>query len=151
MNISYDGHIYHSSEDLIQHKKAQLFENQTAEALILASPTAVKCKSEARNIRNYDQQTWEESAKSLCYEGIKTKFVQNPWLTNLLLSTNDELLAEVTYDKFWGTGVPFHRHDCTDRTQWHGTGIMGEMLMAIQNTDPLTVINCFKLQDTTTY
>ena len=87
---------------------------------------------ESNNIRNYNQQTWEESAKSVCYEGIKLKFVQNPWLRNLLLSTNDDVLGEATYDKFWGTGVPIHRNDCTDRTQWHSTGIMGEMLMEIR-------------------
>ena len=71
-------------------------------------------------------------AKSLCYEGIKAKFVQNPWLTKLLLSTNGDTLAEATYDKLWGTGIPLHRRDCTDRNKWHNTGIMGEILMAIR-------------------
>ena len=92
----------------------------------------MECKTEARNIRNYDQQLWESSAKSLCYDGIKAKFTQNPWLANLLLSTNDEILAEATYDKVWETGIPLLRRDCTNRTQWNGIGIMGEILMAIR-------------------
>ena len=92
----------------------------------------MECKNQTRNIRHYDQQSWENSAKSLCYDGIKAKFTQNPWLANFLLSTNDEVLAEATFDKVWGTGVPLHCRDCTDRTQWHGIGIMGEILMAIQ-------------------
>ena len=56
--ISYEGHIYHSSEQLIQHKKAQLFGDEIAEAQILATNTALESKSEARNVRNYDQQIW---------------------------------------------------------------------------------------------
>ena len=67
----------------------------------------------------------------MCYDGIKAKFTQNPWLANLLLHTNDEILAEATYDKVWGTGIPLHQRDCTDRTQWNGIGIMGEILMAV--------------------
>ena len=130
--ISYEGQIYHNSEQLIQHKKAQLFGDEIAEAQILATSTALECKLEAKNIRNYDHQTWEESAKSLCYDGIKLKFVQNPWLRNLLLSTNNDILGEATYDKFWGTRVPIHQNDCRDRTQWHSNGIMGEMLMEIR-------------------
>ena len=131
-SFNYEGIQYHSTEQLIQHKKSQLFEDRTIEAAILASTSASECKNEARNIRNYDQKRWEESAKTLCYEGIKSKFLQNLWLRKQLLSTNDDTLAEATYDKLWGTGIPFHQRDCTDRTQWHGVGIMGEMLMAIR-------------------
>ena len=130
--FTHDGIQYHSSEQLIQHKKSQLFEDLAAEAAILASNNALDCKIEARNIRNYDHKQWEEMAKSLCYEGIKAKFVQNPWLMKLLLSTNGDTLAEATYDKLWGTGIPLHRRDCTDRNKWHNTGIMGEILMAIR-------------------
>ena len=65
------------------------------------------------------------------YDRIKAKFTQNPWLANLLLSTNDEILVETTYDKVWGTGIPLHRKECTDRSQWNGIGIMGEILMAV--------------------
>ena len=108
VKINHDGHIYHSSEQLIQHKKAQLFGDTITEAQILSTSTAMECKIEAKNIRNYDQQLWESSAKLFCYDGIKAKFTQNPWLANLLLSTNDEILVEATYDKVWGTGVPLH-------------------------------------------
>ena len=68
----------------------------------------------------------------MCYDGIKAKFTQNPWLANLLLSTKDEILAEATFDKVWGTGIPLHQKECTDRSQWNCTGIMGEILMAVR-------------------
>ena len=132
-SFNYDGIQYHSSEQLIQHRKSQLFEDVTTEAAILATTNALDSKKEARNIRNYDQKQWEEMAKSMCYDGIKAKFVQNSWLKKLLLSTNDDTLAEATYDKLWGTGIPLHRKDCTDRSKWHNTGIMGEILMAIRD------------------
>ena len=131
VKINHDGFIYHSSEQLIQHKKAQLFGDAITEAQILSTSTAMECKTEARNTRNYDQQLWESSAKTLCYDGIKAEFTQNPWLANLLLSTNNEILVEATYDKVWGTGIPLHRKEYTDRSQWNGIGIMGEILMAV--------------------
>ena len=109
-----------------------MFGDVITESQILSTSTALESKTEARNIRNYDQQIWEESAKNLCYEGIKCKFTQNPWLKNLLLSTNDDILGEATYDKLWGMGIPFHRRDCADRSQWHSNGIMGEILMEIR-------------------
>ena len=68
----------------------------------------------------------------MCYDGIKAKFVQNSRLKKLLLSTNDDTLAEATFDKLWDTGIPLHHRDCTDRNKWHNTGIMGEILMAIR-------------------
>ena len=139
VKINHDGYIYHSSEQLIQHKKAQLFGDVITEAQILSTTTAMECKMEARNIRHYDQQPWESLAKSLCYDGIKAKFTQNPWLANLLLSTNDEILVEATYDKVWGTSIPLHRKECTDRSQWKGIGIMGEILMAVREELRLTV------------
>ena len=137
--FNHDGYIYHSSEQLIQHKKAQLFGDTVTEAQILSTSTALECKTEARNIRNYDQQLLESSAKTLCYDGIKAKFTQNRWLANLLLSTNDETLVEATYDKVWGTGIPLHQKECTDRSQWKGIGIMGEILMAVREELRLTV------------
>ena len=131
--FTYDGIQYHSSEQLIQHMKSQLFEDLTTEAAILATTNALDCKNEAKNNRNYDHKQWEEMAKSLCYEGIKAKFVQNSWLKKLLLSTNEDTLAEATYGKLWGTGVPLHSRDCTDRNKFHNTGIMGEILMTIRD------------------
>ena len=34
--------------------------------------------------------------------------------------------------KYGGTGIPLHRKECTDRSQWNCTGIMGEILMAVR-------------------
>ena len=70
-------------------------------------------------------------AKSLCYEGIKAKFGQNPWLQKLLLSTNEDTLAEATYDKLWGTGIPLHRRDCTDHSKWHNTDVAISVIIDI--------------------
>ena len=60
--FNYDGTQYHSSEQLIQHMKSQLFGDVTTEAAILATTNALDSKKEARNIRNYDQKQWEEMA-----------------------------------------------------------------------------------------
>ena len=42
-------------------------------------------------------------------------------------------LAEATFNKFWGTGLPIHDVNSGNREKWHGTGILGKILMEIRD------------------
>ena len=89
-----DGTVYTSSEQYIQQQKAIFFGDKMAEAKIMAATTAMQCKIEGRNTRNFDQSTWNKNARSQCFPGIEAKFMQNDWLSKLLTSTANETLAE---------------------------------------------------------
>ena len=71
--------------------------------------------------------------RKLCYPGLLAKFKQNRHLANMLLSTGASHLAEASYDKIWGTGIPLKEQDCLNTSNWSGTGILGEMLMDVQH------------------
>ena len=88
-----DGTAFHSSEQLIQYKKAQHFKDEDASRRILMSKTSVECRSIARDIKNYDHESWKAVVKSVCIDGITHKFVQNPLLQKMLLKTGDKQIV----------------------------------------------------------
>ena len=134
--IDFQGETFHSSEQLIQLKKAELFGDQVAMERILNSTDAQDSKEIAMDIANYNRDEWNKSAENLCYEGICQKFVQNPFLQEYLLETGNKTLVESSYDNVWGTGIPLGSADCLNPTKWKSIGILGNILMKIRNSIP---------------
>ena len=103
----------------------------------MSASTPLQCKNEGKNIRGFNQQAWNDQAKSLCGPGLEAKFTQNEWLRKLLVSTGTDILVEACHDKVWGSGKPLFHLDCTDQNKWSTPGqpgILGELLMSIRNT-----------------
>ena len=129
-----DGKTFHSSEQYIQWKKAEFFNDMSTADNILSSSTALECKNLSANIQNFDKSKWDRNAKTLCTPGIYCKFAQNPALRDLLINcTGDRQIVECAKDRLWGTGVALHRDDALDNTMWTTPGIMGAILMEIHD------------------
>ena len=128
----WNGYIYHSSEQYIQHQKAKYCGDTAAANEIMSCKTALQCKCAARNIDNYIPDDWIKFATSECVKGLTAKFDQNPKLKALLLSTGDKMLVECSWDRVWGTGYPLSKPDCLDSTNWEKQGILGSMLMTVR-------------------
>ena len=73
-SFTYKGKDYHSSEQYIQHMKAEFFGDDSIVNHILNSCTALECKQLSKDIRNYDPETWLPAAKSVCEHGMAAKF-----------------------------------------------------------------------------
>ena len=54
------------------------------------------------DIANFEKEKWNDIAETLCYEGIRQKFIQNPTLMDYLLETGNKTIVEATYDNVWG-------------------------------------------------
>ena len=65
-------------------------------------------KALSHNIANFDKDAWNSVAKEACQPGISAKFEQNPLLLQFLLATYPLKLAESSYDRLWGTGIPLN-------------------------------------------
>ena len=63
-------------------------------------------KDLARDINNFDRRAWNDAAETLCFEGIKQTFVQNPNLIDAPMQTKNKMLVESTYTDVWGMGIP---------------------------------------------
>ena len=128
-----DGITFHSSEQYIQWKKAELFNDTHTANSILSTSTTLECKNLSTTIKNFNKPKWESCAKSICSPGIYCKFAQNPALKDLLINcTGNRKIVECAKDRFWGTGVALHRDDALDSTMWTTPGILGSILMEIR-------------------
>ena len=133
-NFIYKGQSYHSSKQLIQHVKAQYYNDQETAQRILNTQSALACKQLGYLVKNFNQQNWVDSIDTLCKDGIRVKFEQNPPLLRALLSTGDKTIVESSKDDVWGTGIPLFRWDCLNEHLWSSKGKLGALLMEIRDT-----------------
>ena len=124
----YDGVQYHSAEQMIQYVKACFFEDEVIAQHILQCDNALECKQIARNISGYKRDEWMKAAKVMCENGIYEKFKQNEPLANLLMSTENQLLAEASKDTDWGIGMSLHDERCLIKSTWYSQGLLGSIL-----------------------
>ena len=97
--FSIDGVDYISSEQYIQAKNAEFFNDQTCLVNILSSTTSLDCKIQAKNIKGYERSQWEEVAEEKCSPGIQAKFEQNPNLLETLIEkTGSKKIVECAND-----------------------------------------------------
>ena len=90
-------------------------------------------KALSRSIVNFDKDAWNSVAKEACQPGISAKLEQNPLLLQFLFTTYSLKLAESSYDRLWGTGIPLNDDKALDQTHWHNQGNLGELLTEIQD------------------
>ena len=133
-SFEFEGETFHSSEQLIQMKKAELFGDDIARERILNSTDAQDSKEIAMDITNYSKTQWNTAAEEMCYEGIRQKYVQNPKLYSYLLDTGNKTIVEATYDETWGTGKPLGNIHCLNPAKWTSVGILGKILMRIRDS-----------------
>ena len=99
--FTYNNIQYHSSEQLIQHEKAEFFGDSGSASRILAADTPLECKKLSWNILNFSRSRWEEVTESKCTEGIRQKYIQNPALAELLVHcTGNKQIVENSTDRF---------------------------------------------------
>ena len=130
--FTYDGVQYHSAEQMIQYMKACFFEDEIIAQHILQCDNALECKQIARNISGYKREEWMKAAKVMCENGIFEKFKQNEPLANLLMSTENQLLAEASKDTDWGIGMSLYDERCLIRSTWYSQGLLGSILEGVR-------------------
>ena len=126
---------YKTSEHFIQSEKAKHYGDSNTEIAILSCETSLEAKRMGSQITKPKETTeWKEVAKEICAPGIMEKFRQNTNLLLLLLSTNNQTLAEASLDSTWGTGIPLRNEKCLENSEWKNTGILGEILMELRSS-----------------
>ena len=74
--------------------------------LMCTTDGSIEAKKLGKSIVGYDENRWKEMGLELVRPGIKAKFEQNPLLLQMLQTTHPKTIAEATYVKTWGTGIP---------------------------------------------
>ncbi len=94
-----------------------------------------ECKKLGRLIKNFNQQLWDKYIEQIAYDVLLQKFTSNSELTDLLLSTNNNIIVESTEnDKIWENGININDPKSNDPNSWIGKNILGNALMRVRGT-----------------
>ena len=111
-----------------------MFEDEETARKILESDDPQKIKKLGRQVRNFDDQTWNEIKYSLVLNGNYNKFTHSDELRRFLLSTGDSVLVEASpYDCIWGIGLGADSDDAQDPRKWRGENLLGFALMEVRD------------------
>lgn len=123
---------YSSSEQMIQAEKAAMFGDKVALEKIMKTSNPYKIKELGSRVRGFDQGSWRSSCKDIVGRAVKAKFIQNPSLAKLLLSTGSLLIVESSPDRVWGTGIHLKSDNALNRAKWSSNGMMSEILLQVR-------------------
>ena len=122
-----NGQRFPTSEHWIQFQKALFFGDSVTANQILKSEIPYNAKQLRHQIQGVDNTQWRSEGHSICYEGVKVKFHQNPHLFD------PKLLAEATTDRTWSTGIHLCDTNALRKEKWTSNGWLSEMLMMIRD------------------
>ena len=76
----------------------------------------------------------------IAYNVLYQKFTSNDELTQLLLNTNNNIIAEATEnDNIWGIGLNINDSKVENPDEWLGKNILGYTLMNVRDTIKLNL------------
>lgn len=130
----HNGIEYNCSEQYMMHKKALLFKDYDVAEMIMQQGHPRKQKFLGREVRGFDQKTWERECRPMMVEGLKSKFSQDTYCLTTLLDTGDTVIVEASpYDTIWGIGLSEDDPKAQNPEQWRGTNWLGEVLMKVRD------------------
>ena len=131
-NFTLNNIPFHSSEQFIQYQKAKFCGDTDIPRKILNSETPLDCKLLSREIYNFDLRSWVPMIKETCEPSLTAKFLQNPNLLNILMSTSSQDIVECSFDAVWGNGLSLRDSNCLSKEHWKGQNLLGELLMSVR-------------------
>ena len=131
--FTWKDHNFHCAEQFIQYQKAIISGDELTAEAILKCDTALDAKRLGYKVNGFNMQTWVNEGYSLCFEGIKEKFMQNPPLYQMLRSTGTKIIVEASLDKLWGTGISLRDNQALNSSHWYGKGWMSTILTDIRD------------------
>lgn len=132
--FTLQGKTFGNIEQYFQYTKAITFGDRIRADMILEAPRdPVKCKMLGRRVQNFDRSHWDAISYRVMLTGVHAKFSQNPKLRELLLATDNAMIAECApRDRLWGIGLGMNNSRADDPSQWRGQNKLGQVLMEVR-------------------
>ncbi len=129
-----DGIEYQTAEHYMMAEKALLFNDKEIYDQIIESSKPGKVKELGRQVKNFDQKTWEENRFEIVVRGNFHKFNQNPELATFLINTKNRVLVEASpLDDIWGIGLAQADENSQNPNLWKGQNLLGYALMVTRD------------------
>jgi ribA/ribD-fused uncharacterized protein len=133
-SFEISGIKYPSAEVYMMAEKARLFNDNEMEQKIITSSNPGAAKKYGREIRNFNEDVWNQNRFEIVVRGNKAKFEQKEELKNFLLSTNNRILVEASpVDKIWGIGLAEDDPHSGNPEKWNGLNLLGFALMKVRS------------------
>lgn len=127
-------HTFATAEHYMMWRKAILFDDQRTAAKILAARHPKQAKDLGRQVRNFDQATWEAQRTGIVTDGNTLKFSQHDDMRAFLLGTGDHVPVEASpLDRIWGIGLREDDPRAADPAQWQGLNLLGFALSDVRD------------------
>lgn len=129
-----DNVTYPTAEHYMMAQKAKLFDDMDIFNQIIQSKHPKQAKDLGRQVKNFDENIWNEKRFEIVVQGNIAKFSQNPALKAYLLGTGDRVLVEASpVDKIWGIGLAKDNDKIHSPLNWQGLNLLGFALMQVRD------------------
>ncbi len=141
-DISYDGQMFASSEQLYMFLKAKTFGDVESMNKIAAIINPKEAKELGRNVKNFDPKIWDNVKYEMMYLAVLAKFTQNSILRERLFREYNQykfdnhkpesvLFVECNpLDRIWGIGYSVQEAEKSNPATW-GQNLLGQILTEI--------------------
>ncbi len=121
---------FNTAEHWMMAQKALLFDDKENYNKIIIAKSPAEAKALGRQVRNFDEQTWNNKRFDIVVRGNLEKFTQQKDLKEFLLNTKERVLVEASpVDRIWGMGLTADSEKAENPKQWNGLNLLGFALM----------------------
>ncbi len=128
---------FDNTEQAFMWYKADFFKDgESRKALSIWSLHPKYAKQLGREVKNYNETTWECVRFGYMVYVNYLKYSQNPELRQKLLNTGNKELAEASpIDLIWGIGLSEKEDESKliNKSNWTGRNLLGESLMKVRS------------------
>lgn len=127
---------YFSSEQLFMWHKAVLFFDTDIADKIVHCKSSKEAKALGREIKNFNQEKWDQFKEILMECSLLTKFEQCEDFRNILMNPDyrDKIFVECNpEDRIWAIGRSEEDPLCDDESTWRGTNLLGKVITKIRD------------------
>ena len=129
-----NGQAFPTAEHWMMAEKARLFGDEAIYWKILKSASPGEAKKFGREVRRFDQETWEQHRFDIVVQGNLHKFQQHWDLQAYLLGSGNRILVEASpVDPIWGIGMAANHESANVPPKWQGLNLLGFALMEVRN------------------
>lgn len=132
--FKYGRETFSSVEQYMMYHKAAMFHEWEILEKIMATKDPAEIKKLGRSyMKHFNPYVWDKTSYTIVKRGIRAKFEQNPELREVLLETDNCILAEASLrDIRWGIGVADDDVARYDVSKWNGRNLLGRALMEVR-------------------
>ncbi|XP_063414820.1 uncharacterized protein LOC134696787 isoform X2 [Mytilus trossulus] len=132
--FTVDGITFNCTEQFMMYSKAMLFKDKDIAEKVLKETDPLRHKKLGRQVKYFNQKTWDAHCSAIVERGNKAKFSQNAELKAIIVKTHPKTIVETSpHDKIWGIGL--HKNDplAWDRSTWKGLNLLGQALTKVRD------------------